>query len=98
VIPVKANQAKLLESLHQQFDQQVPQSVAVEVEQTRNRKTQRTVSGLEPDRSINPAWMGVQRMVRLERTGTRSGQPYAATMFYIRLLGVDAPEFAGRIR
>ena len=98
MIPVKANQPKLLESLQQQFDQQMPQSVEVEVEQTRDRQTQRTVSVLEPDSSINPAWKGVQRIVRVERTGTRSGQPYAETMFYISSLGVDAPEFAGRIR
>jgi predicted transposase YbfD/YdcC len=98
VIAVKANQPKLFEHLHQQFEIQEPQSMESEVEQTRERRTQRTVSVLDTVSGIDPAWMGVQRFVRVERSGTRSGKPYAETMFYISSLTLDAKGFAQRIR
>ena len=87
----------MFEHLQQQFEQQVPQSVETEVEQTRDRHTQRIVSVLEPGDEIDPAWKGVQRIVRVERTGTRSAQAYAETMFYISSLELDAAGFATRI-
>ena len=98
VIAVKANQPNLFEHLHQQFEQQIPQSVDTEIEQTRDRQTQRTVSVLDKVDDIDPAWSGVQRLVRVERSGTRAGQPYNETMFYLSSLTLDAVGFAERIR
>jgi len=98
IITVKANQPKLFEHLNQQFEQQVPQSVATDVEQTRDRTTQRTVSVLEAGSDLDPSWIGIQRIVQVERSGTRAGQPYAETMFYISSLPLDAIGFAARIR
>jgi predicted transposase YbfD/YdcC len=98
VLAVKANQPKLFEHLNQQFEQQVPQSVEIQMEQTRDRQTQRTVSVLDTVSGIDPAWIGVQRIVRVERSGTRSDKPYCETMFYISSLSLDAKGFAQRIR
>jgi len=98
LIAVKANQPKLLEYLTEQFEQTVPQSVDTQVEQTRDRHTQRTVSVLDTVCGIDPAWVGVQRIVRVERSGTRSGKPYAETMFYMSSLPLDAQGFGQRIR
>ena len=47
---------------------------------------------------IDPAWVGGERIVRVERVGTRSNAPDAETMFYISSLSLDAAEFAERIR
>jgi predicted transposase YbfD/YdcC len=98
VIAVKANQPNLFEYLNQQFEQTIAQSVDTEFEQTRDRQTQRTVSVLEQVDGIDPTWRGVHRLVRVERSGTRAGKPYAETMFYISSLSLDAAGFAERIR
>ncbi len=69
------------------------------MEQTLDRHTQRPVSVLDCVSGIDPDWLGVQRIVRVEeRAGTRAGQPYAETMFYLSSLTVDATGFAERIR
>jgi predicted transposase YbfD/YdcC len=98
VIAVKANQPTLFEYLKQQFEQTMAQSVDTEFERTRDRQTQRTVSVLDTVDGIDPTWRGVQRLVRVERAGTRAGKPYAETMFYISSLSLDAAGFAERIR
>ncbi|MFM7449174.1 MAG: ISAs1 family transposase [Leptolyngbyaceae cyanobacterium] len=99
VITVKANQPTLFEYLKQQFEQTTSaQSVDTEFEQTRDRETQRTVSVLDKVDGIDPTWRGVQHLVRVERSGTRSGKPYTETMFYISSLSLDAAGFAERIR
>jgi hypothetical protein len=64
-IAVQANQPKLLEHLHQQFEQQVADSVDTKMEQTQNRQTQRTVSVLNPVDGIDPAWCRVNRTLLL---------------------------------
>ncbi|HEY9753186.1 MAG TPA: hypothetical protein V6C46_09550 [Coleofasciculaceae cyanobacterium] len=76
LISVKRNQPTLFEYLNQQFEQTSGQSVDIEFEKTRDRETQRTVSVLDRVDGIDPAWRGVQRMVRVERSGTRAGKPY----------------------
>ena len=81
MIAVKANQPTLFEYLKQQFEQTMAQSVDTEFERTRDRQTQRTVSVLDTVDGIDPTWRGVQRLVRVERAGTRAGKPYAETMF-----------------
>lgn len=98
MIAVKANQPKLFEHLRQQFEQCVPESVTTEVERTRDRQVHRTVSVSEQVEGIDPAWQGVQRLVRVERYGTRSAQPFTETMFYISSLALDAAGFAQSIR
>jgi predicted transposase YbfD/YdcC len=98
IVTVKANQPTLLAHLEQQFEHTAPQSVETEVEQTRDRCTQRIVSVLDTVGGIDPAWVGVQRMIRVERAGTRAGKPYAETMFYLSSLTLDAQGFAERIR
>jgi predicted transposase YbfD/YdcC len=73
-------------------------SVDVQVEQTRDRQTTRKVSVLAVCEGIDPAWVGIQRIIQVERTGTRAGKPYHETMFYISSLTLDAAGFAERIR
>lgn len=68
VIAVKGNQPKLYEHLQAQFKQHEAQSVDDQTEQTRDRMTQRTVSVLDTVAGLDAAWVGVQRLIRVERT------------------------------
>lgn len=95
---LKANQGKLFEAVQLHFEQSQPFSVTTSVEQARGRQVERSVSVLSPPVTIDPAWVGVQRVVKVERRGTRSGKPFEETMFYLSSLKVDAKEFAQRIR
>ena len=98
IVAVKANQPTLLNELKTQFEQMMPFSIDTQVEQTRDRQTQRTVSVLDTIERIDPRWVGVQRIIRVERSGTRANQPYDETIFYISSLAMDAADFAQRIR
>lgn len=98
VMTVKGNQPTLFEQLKRQFEQAPPLSVDRQTEQTRDRKTQRTVSVLDTVIGLDPQWVGVQRLVQVERVGTRANQPYQETMFYISSLRLNAAGFAQRIR
>lgn len=98
VIAVKGNQPKLYEHLKTEFEQHAPQSIDDQLEQTRNRVTHRTVSVLNPGANLDAAWVGVQRLIRVQRTGIRSTQSTHETMFYISSVATDAVEFAQLIR
>ncbi len=98
VIPVKNNQPKLYEWIENQFEQHPPDSVAGHMEQTRDRIMQRTVSVLGPRVGLDEAWIGVQRLIRVERTGIRGTEPVHETMFYLSSLATDAEELSRRIR
>lgn len=98
MITVKGNQPKLFDQLKTQFEQVTPQSVEQQSERTRDRQTQRTVSVLDCVSGIDPQWVGVKRIIRVERVGTRANRPYSETMFYISSLSLDAVGFAQQIR
>lgn len=70
----------------------------MESERTRNRFTQRRVCVLQPSATIDPSWVALKRVIRVERTGLRAGIPVSQTVFYISSLATDAAEFARRIR
>jgi predicted transposase YbfD/YdcC len=98
LIAVKANQGTLFSAMQAHFEQGSPLSVATQVERAHGRQMQRTVTVLMPPDTLDPAWVGVQRVVQVERKGTRSGKPFAETMFYFSSIAGDAPAFATRIR
>ena len=98
VIAVKKNQPKLYEWIQTQFQHHPPDSIADDLEHTRNRTTQRTISVLEAPPGLDAAWIGVQRLIRVERTGIRGTEPVHETMFYFSSLATDAGELSRRIR
>lgn len=81
LITVKGNQPKLFEQLQTQFEPVPAQSVDTQTEQTRDRQTQRTVSVLDHVAGLKPQWVGVQRLVRVVRVGTRANRPSAKPCF-----------------
>lgn len=50
------------------------------------------ISGISSD------WIGLKRLVKVERTGTRAGLPYHQTAYYISSLTLTAVEFGRGIR
>jgi predicted transposase YbfD/YdcC len=98
LITVKGNQPKLLTQLSAQFEQLPPQSLDVQTERTRNRVTERRVAVLDQIPELDQAWVGINRIIRIERKGTRGKKPYHEIRFYISSLTCDAAEFAERIR
>lgn len=98
VMAVKQNQPTLYQFLETELAQNVPQSQAIQNEVTRNRVTQRPVSVLTDVRGIRSDWLGVQRLIRVERSGWRGTQPYRETMFYISSLAAEATDLSARIR
>ncbi|HEY9662939.1 MAG TPA: hypothetical protein V6C65_31225 [Allocoleopsis sp.] len=49
------------------FEQFQPGSVTTQVERSHGRQVERTVSVMTPPIQIDPAWVGVQRVIRVER-------------------------------
>lgn len=97
-VAVKGNQPKLFTYLQTQFKQHEAQSVDDQTEQTRNRVTQRTVSVLDTVDGLDAAWVGVQRLVRVERTSIRGVEATHETMFYISSVAGNATDFSRLIR
>lgn len=98
LIAVKGNQPKLLDYLKTQFEQTLPQDVVHHYERTRNRNVQRTTSVLDTVAGIDPQWVGVQRLIRVQRQGERANQRFEEVMFYISSLTLDATGFAHQVR
>jgi predicted transposase YbfD/YdcC len=98
LITVKGNQPTLVNQIKTQFENVSADSVDIQTEQTRDRYTQRTVSVMDAAVGMDCHWVGVQRMIRVERVGTRAKQPFSETLFYISSLALDAVGFAQRIR
>lgn len=98
MIAVKPNQPKLFAELTHQFKQASVLSVQSEDEKTRDRQTQRIVKVIASTDGIDPEWVGLQRLIQVQRSGTRGNEPYAETVFYMSSLCSDAAGFAQRIR
>lgn len=73
-------------------------SFDAQLETTRDRSTERRVSVLAPPDGIDPAWVGLKRVVCIERQGRRGQNLTSERMFYISSLELSAAEFAERIR
>ena len=98
LIAVKGNQPKLLSELAAQFEQTPPQDQVQQQERTRNRQVERTISVLDQVSGIATQWLGVQRLIRVQRRGQRGNQPFEEVMFYISSLTLDAAGFAQQVR
>jgi predicted transposase YbfD/YdcC len=98
LIAVKPNQLKLFNEIAHQFEQAPVLSIQSEDEKTRDRQTRRTVMVINTVGRIDSDWVGVQRFIQVQRSGTRANKPYEETVFYISSLCLDAAGFAQRIR
>jgi predicted transposase YbfD/YdcC len=98
LIAVKGNQPNLYQELNIQFEQNVEMDTDIQIDSSHGRQVQRSVSVLTPTEGIDPAWVGVQRIIKVERTGIRERKPFEEKVFYISSLSENAAEFSQRIR
>lgn len=75
-----------------------PTSINTTVERVSDRLTERRVSVFDNLDNITPEWVGLKRIVRVERFGTRAGKPYEETAYYISSITLEAYDFAVGIR
>ncbi|GEM_PF-3481541 len=86
VIAVKNNQPKLHRHIQHIAAIRKPTSRIVETEKIRDRFTTRTVEVFHDVNGIDPAWTGIQSLIRVERIGTRKGKKYHEIVCYISSL------------
>jgi predicted transposase YbfD/YdcC len=98
VIAVKDNQPKLHRHLQRIAAFHKPKSRYIQTEKTKNRLTTRTVEVFDDLNGIDRSWVGIKSLIRVERNGTRGGQPYHEVVCYISSLINPAREFACGIR
>ncbi|HEY9674875.1 MAG TPA: ISAs1 family transposase [Waterburya sp.] len=98
VVAVKANQKRLYQQIQLNTQQTTPISVDTSTERRSDRVTTRTVSVFDNLNDISSEWVGLKRLVKVERTGTRAGKPYEQVAYYISSLSLHAAQFAQGIR
>ena len=98
MIAVKANQPKLYKQIQTLTQLSTPSSISHSCERSRDRFTHRTCSVFEDISGISQEWIGLQRLIKVERTGTRKNLPYHQVVYYISSLTLSAVEFAKGIR
>jgi predicted transposase YbfD/YdcC len=98
LIAVKGNQPNLYQELNTQFEQAVEIDTDIQTDFSHGRQIQRSVSVLTPTAGIDPAWVGVQRIIKVERIGIRERKPFAEKVFYLSSLSETSAEFAFRVR
>jgi len=84
--------------LNTQFEQAVEMNTDIQTDSSHGRQVQRSVSVLTPTEGIDPVWVGVQRIIKVEPTGIRERKPFEEKVFYISSVTENAAEFAQRIR
>ncbi|BAY25323.1 transposase [Calothrix sp. NIES-2100] len=95
---VKANQKRLYEQIQLTTAQAIPVSVDITTEHRSDRVTTRTVSVFDDLSDISSEWVGLARLVKVERFGTRAGKPYHQIAYYISTQSLNAAQFAQGIR
>lgn len=98
LVTVKGNQPKLLASLKSAFETAPALKTQRQFENKHGRQVERLVSVLPAPDEIDPLWVGVKRIIRVERSGSRAEQPFQETMFYLSSLECNTHEFARLIR
>jgi predicted transposase YbfD/YdcC len=98
VVAVKANQKRLYKQIQLNTQQTTPISVDISTEHRSDRLTTRTVSVFDNLTDISSEWVGLERLVKVERKGTRAGKPYEQVAYYISSLRLNAAQFAQGIR
>ncbi len=98
VIALKANQKKLYEHIQAQQQQGRASECYCQHECSRDRQTQWRVCVFEDVGEFADLWAGLKRLVSVERSGRRGGQPYHQLSYYISSLQVSAEVFAQGIR
>jgi predicted transposase YbfD/YdcC len=97
-IAVKRNQKNLYRQIQHNTTHSRPTSRHIATERTRDRVTTRTVEVFNDLNGISREWVGLESLLKVERTGTRAGKAYHQVTYYISSLVRSAVDFAQGIR
>ena len=90
LVGVKANQSKLMKAIQQAEQQHSPISQDQQIERSRDRVVERTVSVYAPTAALAPAWSHAQSLIVVRRCGTRTRKPFDRVSYYLSSLRADA--------
>jgi len=98
LITVKNNQKTLRNNLHDLAITTSPLSQYTELDKSRGRKIQRTISVFSLPENIKSDWLNSQRFIQVTRIGTRKYKPIDQTVYYLSSRQDNAQTFAAKIR
>lgn len=99
LIQVKGNQQRLFRAITEVAQQQTIMSTVSSEQRVRGRQEGRTVTIFAAPPSLCDEWTGLQRIIHVERWGTRDGKDAEAQSYYISsVCSDDAQVFADGIR
>jgi predicted transposase YbfD/YdcC len=75
-----------------------PVSVYRSNQSTRQRQVERIVEVFDCLAGIAQDWLGLRRLIRVQRQGMRQGKPYYQVSYYISSLATTARQFAQAIQ
>jgi len=98
LIKVKRNQPKLYYAIEQQTKDCLPVATYQSQEKSRDRVTHRQVEIFTPPSHLDPAWIGISCVIRVERCGTRNSFPYRSLSYYIGSMSPRSRQLVAGIR
>jgi predicted transposase YbfD/YdcC len=98
LIKVKANQPRLLKALEATVSTTEALDTFSQSERNRGRAEQRRVAVYRAPSQVDPDWVELRRVLYVERSGVRDGEPYHRVGYYMSSLVADAQCFAQGLR
>ena len=98
LVKVKTNQPKLYQQIETESNQQPAKQTVEHQEKTRDRNSYRKVEVFEPPENLDPLWIGVGSVIKVERSGTRGNESYQRIGYYLCSLSPQSRRLADGIR
>ena len=95
---VKANQPKLFNQIELESQQQPAKQTVENYEKIRDRHSIRKVEVFEAPQNLDPLWVGVGSVIKVERRGTRGNESYQRIGYYLCSLSPKSRRLADGIR
>ena len=76
LVKVKTNQPKLYQQIETASNQQRARQKVADHQKTRDRNSYRQIEVFEPPEKLDPKWIGVGCVIKVERSGPRGNEPY----------------------
>ncbi|NEO10216.1 ISAs1 family transposase [Moorena sp. SIO3I8] len=83
LVKVKTNQPKLYQQIETLSNRQRAQQKVTHHEKTRNRNSYRKIVVFDPPENLDPKWIGVGCVIKVERSGTRGNETYRSISYYL---------------
>ena len=98
LVKVKTNQPKLYQQIETESNQKQARQQVEHQEKTRDRNSYRKVEVFEPPHNLDPRWIGVGSVIKVERSGTRGNESYQRISYYLCSLSPQSRRLADGIR